>query len=267
MKLFILTSHYPFVSILLGKLIKTHHRHIGGIFIERTSLFKLIRKLIKKSGWRYALYLIFETSFCFLALKFKEFLRISKVISFQRLAKSFNIPVWTIKDAQSDAFIEKLKSFAPDLLFLVDYGRLIRGPLLTAAKLGVINFHPGLLPKYKGIAPMFFSLLNRENQFGATIHKITEAVDGGDIINELRLQTDLKKSLSHHRLRLCFQGEEFISQAMDKILLDGIINAVPQNNQETSIYGFPSKKDVLEMSKRHQKLINFKDCFYLWESL
>ncbi|MEK7590300.1 MAG: formyltransferase family protein [Patescibacteria group bacterium] len=267
MKLFILTSHYPFVSILLSKLITTHHQHIGGIFIEKTPLLKLIRKLIKKSGWRYALYLVFETSFCFLVLKFKEILRISKAISFQRLAKSFNIPVWTIKDAQSDAFVDRLKFLAPDILFLVDYGRLINGPLLTAAKLGMINFHPGLLPKYKGIAPTFFSLLNRENQFGATIHKITEAVDGGDVVNELRLQTDLKKSLSHHRLRLCFQGAEFISRTMDKIFSDGMISAAQQNNQETGIYGFPSKKDVLEMSKNHQKLINLKDCFSLWKSL
>jgi len=231
MRLFILTSHYPFANILLGKLIKTHHQHIGGIFIERTPLSKLIKKLFKQSGWRYAFYIIFETVLCWISLRLKRFFGIAKVMSLRRLARNFNIPIQIISDAQKDNFIEKFKSFAPDLLFLVDYNRIAKNSLLAVAKLGTINFHPGLLPKYKGVAPIFFILLNKENRFGATIHKVSEKIDGGDVVSELNLKTDLEESLSHHRLMLCLQGADFISGTIGDIIKNNRISGVPQNGQ------------------------------------
>ncbi|MEO6245175.1 MAG: formyltransferase family protein [Opitutaceae bacterium] len=72
----------------------------------------------------------------------------------------------------------------PDLIWITDYRYLIPGSVLTMAKLGAVNLHPSLLPKYRGRAPLNWAILKGESRLGLTAHFVDEGADTGDIISQ-----------------------------------------------------------------------------------
>ena len=66
---------------------------------------------------------------------------------------------------------------------------------LKKENIDVINFHPGILPKYKGIFINFYSLENKEKEIGITLHKISEKIDSGDILSMLKIPVENKDTV------------------------------------------------------------------------
>jgi len=75
----------------------------------------------------------------------------------------------------------------PDLLWVTDYRYLLPTALWQAPPLGAINLHPSLLPAYRGRAPLNWALIHGESEVGLTAHFITEDVDAGDIVAQVRI--------------------------------------------------------------------------------
>lgn len=86
------------------------------------------------------------------------------------------------EDVNADAFVERIRGIAPDLLLIAGCSQILRAPLRGAARLGVINFHPSLLPRYRGKEPLFWALLEGETRTGCTAHHATDTVDAGPIL-------------------------------------------------------------------------------------
>ena len=100
----------------------------------------------------------------------------------KQLAMERGIPVYqprTLRDGSSDDVIKEL---APDIIVVVAYGCIIPPQLLHAAKYGCINLHVSLLPKYRGSAPIQWSVLNGNAGTGVTIMQLDEGLDTGDIL-------------------------------------------------------------------------------------
>ena len=74
-----------------------------------------------------------------------------------------------------------------DLILCATYDRIITPDILAAARLGAFNFHPSLLPAYRGASPTKHCLLNGETVTGMTVHMLTEDLDRGQIIAQRRL--------------------------------------------------------------------------------
>lgn len=88
----------------------------------------------------------------------------------------------------SDADVAQLLADArPDLLWVTDYRYLLPTALWQATPLGAINLHPSLLPTYRGRAPLNWALIHGETEVGLTAHDITEAMDAGDILAQVRI--------------------------------------------------------------------------------
>ena len=100
----------------------------------------------------------------------------------KQLAVEHGIPVYqprTLRDGSSDDIIREL---APDVVVVVAYGCLIPPQLLHTAKYGCINLHVSLLPKYRGSAPIQWSVLNGDAGTGVTIMQLDEGLDTGDVL-------------------------------------------------------------------------------------
>jgi methionyl-tRNA formyltransferase len=82
----------------------------------------------------------------------------------------------------SDEGIELLRQLSPDLIMMVTFKQILRENVIQLPPLGVINFHPSLLPRYRGPCPTNAALLNDEKITGVTIHYATEALDEGNIL-------------------------------------------------------------------------------------
>lgn len=98
------------------------------------------------------------------------------------LAVEKEIPVYqptTLKDGQA---LETLQSLAPELIVVVAYGKILPQVILSLPKLGCVNVHASLLPKYRGAAPIQWSVLDGEKETGVTTMQMAAGLDTGDIL-------------------------------------------------------------------------------------
>lgn len=86
------------------------------------------------------------------------------------------------KVRKNSEFIEELKSYKPDVICVVAYGKILPKEILEIPKLGCINVHASLLPKYRGAAPIQWAVINGEKKTGITTMYMDEGMDTGDII-------------------------------------------------------------------------------------
>ena len=87
-----------------------------------------------------------------------------------------------VKVRKNQEFIEKIKELNPDVICVVAYGKILPKEILEIPKLGCINVHASLLPKYRGAAPIQWAVLNGEKETGITTMYMDEGMDTGDMI-------------------------------------------------------------------------------------
>lgn len=135
-----------------------------------------------------------------------------------------NIPVYQPEDLKNPVFLEKIVSLQPDLIVVVAFGKLLPSGLIDAPRIYSINLHPSLLPKYRGPAPIVWTLINGEKQSGVTIQRIREEIDGGEIILQKKILVDsedtagtLGEKLSHLGARALMEAINLIKKGEDKL--------------------------------------------------
>ena len=98
------------------------------------------------------------------------------------LATEHGIPVYTPKTLRDEAFATLLSEINPDLIIVVAYGKILPKNVLDYPRLGALNAHVSLLPKYRGAAPMQRAIMNGETETGVTVMYMAEGLDTGDIM-------------------------------------------------------------------------------------
>lgn len=119
---------------------------------------------------------IFDSLFAYKALKNKK--------SVKAFCKNCNLPFYSEKNVNNKNFISELKKFDLDLIVSFSAPSIFKTELLSLPKKGCINLHCSLLPKYSGILPSFWTLLNDEEETGATVHFMDDEIDNGDILGQ-----------------------------------------------------------------------------------
>ncbi len=103
------------------------------------------------------------------------------------LAIKHQLPVLQPKSVRTDEFLDEIASFAPDLIIVAAYGKILPLKLLSFPEYGTINVHGSLLPKYRGAAPIQWAVINGELKTGVTIMQMNEGMDTGDILLPVEL--------------------------------------------------------------------------------
>ena len=101
----------------------------------------------------------------------------------KQLAQERGIPVYQPTKMRDGTVAAQLKELAPDCLVVVAYGRILPQAILDVPPKGCINIHGSLLPKYRGAAPIQWSVINGEEITGVTSMFMDAGMDTGDIID------------------------------------------------------------------------------------
>jgi methionyl-tRNA formyltransferase len=99
----------------------------------------------------------------------------------RKLAESRDIAVLAAEKIRTPDFLESLRNWQPDIIVVVAYGRILPKPVLELAPHGCVNVHYSLLPKYRGAAPVAWTIINGEAEAGVSTMKLVEKMDAGDI--------------------------------------------------------------------------------------
>lgn len=103
------------------------------------------------------------------------------------LALSCGIPVFQPTSLKTEEAVEQLRVWAPDVIIVVAYGKILPVAILNLPPKGCINVHGSLLPKYRGAAPIQWAVINGEAVTGVTTMYMAQGMDTGDIL----LQSEL----------------------------------------------------------------------------
>jgi methionyl-tRNA formyltransferase len=92
------------------------------------------------------------------------------------------VPVFQPENINTPRDVESLRGLNPDLLVVAAYGQILKPPVLESARLGAINIHASLLPRYRGAAPIHHAIRAGERETGITIFQIEPRLDAGPIL-------------------------------------------------------------------------------------
>jgi methionyl-tRNA formyltransferase len=112
----------------------------------------------------------------------KQFKIVSIYLPLARYLFTRHIQPMPGTDVNKTEFIQAFARMAPDLGVVANFGQILCADLISVPRHGLINCHPSLLPRYRGPTPLGHILLNGEKVSGATWHRVTPAVDSGEIL-------------------------------------------------------------------------------------
>ena len=131
-----------------------------------------------------------------------------------------------------------------DLFIVVAYGKIIPENIINIPKLGSINIHYSLLPKYRGASPVESAILNGETETGVTIQKIEYKMDAGAIIAQEKLDILPNEKTPDLRKRLIKQGGELLVNILPDFV-NGKIKLIAQDGNKASVCRKIKKEDGL----------------------
>ena len=144
-------------------------------------------------------------------------------------AEAHGIPVYQPATLKGDGFAQTLSALAPDLIVVAAYGKILPKNVLDFPKLGCINVHGSLLPRYRGAAPMQRAIIDGEAVTGVTIMYMAEGLDTGDMLlkAEVPIAPDDDFEAVHDKLGAA--GADALLRAI-RSLKDGTAVRTPQED-------------------------------------
>jgi methionyl-tRNA formyltransferase len=148
------------------------------------------------------------------------FLRVSDINS---ICRRNGITLLWCNDVNQGSFLKTLEILKPELILCAAYPQVFSGPLLTIAKKGAINFHPSLLPKFRGAHPHYWAIATGAEQGGLTAHFMTESLDAGPVIAQIPLPignlyySEYYRTIVEHTPLLVGKVAEFLSAGKSPI--------------------------------------------------
>jgi methionyl-tRNA formyltransferase len=131
-----------------------------------------------------------------------------------------------------------------DFFLVVAYGKILSEDILDIPKLGSLNIHYSLLPKYRGASPVESAILNGETETGVTIQKMKFKMDAGPIIAQENVKIFEKEKASELRTRLIKIGGELLVKTLPEFI-NGKIKEIDQNESEVTFCKKIQKEDGL----------------------
>lgn len=132
------------------------------------------------------------------------------VPNFVDVARRQGIPVFEPSSPNRPEFIEAITGLQPDLFLAIGYTNILREDILSVPRILPVNFHPSLLPAYRGKHPLFWALRHGENAVGLTVHVIDAGIDTGDILYQVRVRTRQRDSVAELYDRVIARGLDLL---------------------------------------------------------
>ena len=134
----------------------------------------------------------------------------------KKYAKENKIPILQPNNLKENDFINKIKSYKPDLIVVVAF-RMLPEILWKISKYGTINVHASLLPEYRGAAPINWSIINGEKYTGVSTFFINNKIDTGEIIDQSKITINNDETAGDIHDKLMELGGALLVKSIDKI--------------------------------------------------
>ena len=163
-------------------------------------------------------------------------------------ARELGVEVYQPDSLKTDEAYEFIKSREPDLIITAAYGKILPQRMLDIPKYGCINVHASLLPKYRGAAPVQYSILNGDDVTGITIMKMDAGMDTGDILTQVEVPIDINDHTDTLMAKLADAGRDLLLDTIGDYI-EGKITSIPQDTDKVTLtYPIKPEDAVLDLN-------------------
>src|SRR5271163_206573 len=179
-------------------------------------------------------------------------------------AMAAGIPVYQPEKIRAPEAQELLQQLAPDVIVIIAYGQIIPARLLPIPKLGWINLHASLLPKYRGAAPFNWAIVNGETTTGVTSMRIDAGMDTGEILLRKEMEIGPAETAPELTARMSELGAPLIAETL-RGLAAGTLVPKPQAHEHASNAPMLKKEDGrIDWSRSAHEIFNRIRGFAPW---
>jgi len=155
------------------------------------------------------------------------------------------IKIFQPERLKGDSVIEELRALNPDFIIVASYGKILPPEILKITQYFCINVHPSLLPKYRGAAPVPWTLINGETETGVTIFEMNDEMDAGDILVQKKTSIDPEEDAGTLLKRLAVLGAAALHETIERFGRNEIIAKVEQVHSRATYAPKLKKEDGL----------------------
>lgn len=171
-------------------------------------------------------------------------------------ALEHGIPVLQPEKVKEPKFVEQLRSYEPDLIAVTAFGQILSEPILEMPKYGCINVHGSLLPKYRGAAPMQWSIIDGEKVTGITTMYMAKGLDSGDMLLKAEVEITDEDTFATIHDKMAVTGANLLLDTLDQ-LEAGTLERIPQDHDAATYAPMITKETGhIDWSKNRQDIIN-----------
>lgn len=267
MRIVILTYESLFSNLMTERLLKEFPGQVVGIvrsdcLIYGKSLPGGLWYLLRRSGLRFvgrkALELFQSRA---TAIAFRLLGCTPKVNALRDMRRLYAVPVIGSADVNQKETFDQIQAWQPDLIISIYLNQLIKKPLIDLAPCGVINIHPALLPRHRGLFPYFWVIANQEKETGVTIHWVDEKFDTGQLLLQERISVSPSDTILSLSYKSSLVGAEMLVKAVN-LIAGGNPPRLPQNNSQASYHTWPKPADQRRFRQRGGR---YGTIFELWK--
>lgn len=149
----------------------------------------------------------------------------------KKLAQENNIKVLQPAKLNKSPEMDEIIAMQPDLMITAAYGQFLPTKMLDAAKIAAINVHGSLLPKYRGGAPVQYSIINGDAETGISIMYMVKKMDAGDVIAQRAIPIEKDDDNGTMFKKLSLLGRDLLLETLPK-LVQGDVEATPQDESK-----------------------------------
>jgi methionyl-tRNA formyltransferase len=160
----------------------------------------------------------------------------------KELALRLGLPVQQPTTLKTPEFVEGLRALRPDLFVVVAYGRILPVAVLEVPRLGPWNVHGSLLPKYRGAAPIQWSIIRGESKTGIEIMRMEAGLDTGPVAASAETPISDEDTAGTLAARLALMGAQLLVETIPRIA-DGSAVPVPQDHAAATLAPMLKKED------------------------
>ena len=171
-------------------------------------------------------------------------------------ALALHLPLFQPEKVRAKDFVQTVRELAPEIIVVAAFGQIIPQRMLDIPPRGCINVHGSLLPRWRGAAPMQYSLMAGDAETGVTTMMMDAGLDTGDILLQASLSLDRVENLGDLEARLSEIGADLLMQTLTKIE-NGDCPRVPQDDALVTLApSLPPEIGALDWSRPALELHN-----------
>src|SRR5262245_24137268 len=169
------------------------------------------------------------------------------------------IPVHDVANVNAPAFLDTLRTLGVDLVVSINTPQRLKAPILALPAHGCLNVHFGMLPRYRGLLPIFHALMNSESSFGVTVHLMDEKLDNGDIVAQQAVAIRESDTLDTLYPKAFATASALLAEAIDACVKGSLVRR-PNPEAEKTYFSYPSPELINQYRRRIKRSARPSEC-------